>query len=209
MPPTMRPPTIRELVLSGAAIVAAATAATSAVSLYALGVATSIPEPFAAALPIALDVGAGVGALVWITERGELRAWGRGVSVAALVASLTGNGAEGALAAGMLTPDLWLVLAVRASIPAVLFAVIHLAALMARPARASRRTPPVPAAPEVVPFPAGVAVTWEPGDEQSPADWARANWPCKGSEIRMATGCSESYAYKVARNIAAERGATG
>lgn len=123
---------VRRLVLVGAGLVGASTAATSAVSLYSLAVLCGIPAPLAAALPIALDAGAGVAALVWITERGELRTWGRGVAVAALVATLAGNGVQHAITSGLLAVTLPLVLLVGACIPAMLWAVVHLSALMAR-----------------------------------------------------------------------------
>ncbi len=125
-------PTTRHLVLVGAVIVGAATAATSAISLYGIAVKCGIPEPWAAANPIALDAGAAVSALAWITQSGERRVWGRRTAVAALTASLTENGIDHAVASGLLPVTLWLVLGVSACIPGMLFAVVHLAALMAR-----------------------------------------------------------------------------
>lgn len=135
--------TTRHLVLAGAALVGAATAATSAVALYDLAARCGIPEPFAAALPIALDVGAAVGALAWIAERDQVQRWGRGVAIGGLVGTLAGNALDHALVAGLLQPTLPLVLVVGAAIPAMLWSVAHLAALMcARPAgRAPTRTP--------------------------------------------------------------------
>lgn len=120
----------RAVVLVGAGVVGAATAATSSVSLYRLAEQCAIGGWLAAALPIALDAGAAVGALAWITERGPARAWGRGIAVGSLVASLAGNGIQHALDYGMLRPTLPLVLAVGASIPASLWAVVHLSALL-------------------------------------------------------------------------------
>ena len=124
--------TTRHLVLTGAGLVGAATAATSSVSLYALAELCGIPPILSAALPIALDAGAGVAALVWITEQGERRAWGRGIAIAALVASLGGNGVQHAIVSGLLPVTLLLVLLVGGCIPATLWAVVHLAALMVR-----------------------------------------------------------------------------
>lgn len=145
--------TTRHAVFAGAALVGMATAATSAVSLFRLAEQCSITGPLAASLPIALDVGATVGTLAWITERGPVRSWGRGIAVASLVASLAGNGMQHAIAAGLLRPTLTVVLAVGASIPAALWAVAHLCALMARPPgktdqphRRSARTAPAPVA---------------------------------------------------------------
>lgn len=120
----------RAAVYTGAALVGAATAVTSAVSLYRLAQYCAIDGWLAAALPIALDAGAVVGALAWITERGQVRVWGRGIAVGALVASLLGNGLEHAVAAGLLRPTLPLILVVGAAIPAALWACVHLAALM-------------------------------------------------------------------------------
>ena len=123
-------------------MVGASTAAVSAASLYELAQACGIPGPLAAALPIALDAGAAVAALVWVTERGGLRRWGRGIALAALGATLAGNGAAHAITTGYLTVTLPLVLAVGACIPAMLFATVHLAALMAQPpTRAEKRRP--------------------------------------------------------------------
>ncbi len=164
----------RNLVFAGAGIVGAATAATSSVTLFELGLLCKIGatwSPLAAALPIALDAGAAVGALAWITERGPVRAWGRGIAVGALVGSLAGNALQHAIAAGLLAVTLPVVLAVGASIPAMLWATMHLAALMRAPApkaaarpkvgrklgatpvpatRTATRTTPVAAAPTVL-----------------------------------------------------------
>jgi hypothetical protein len=126
-------PTPRHLVLTGVGFVGVATMATSSVSLYKLGVSMGIGDYLAAALPVALDVGAGVAALAWLTETGAARAWGRVTALCALIGSLIGNGLQHALTLGLIEPALPLVLAVGASIPAMLFAVIHLAALMAQP----------------------------------------------------------------------------
>jgi hypothetical protein len=39
----------------------------------------------------------------------------------------------------------------------------------------------------------------------SPQEWARQNWPVNGGEIRLATGVSRGYAYKVAAEVKAEQ----
>jgi len=131
----------RHLVFAGAGVVGAATAATSSVTLFELALVCKIGatwSPLAAALPIALDAGAAVGALAWITERGPVREWGRGIAIGALVGSLAGNALEHAITAGLLAVTLPVVLAVGASIPAMLWATMHLAALMRAPAPAVR-----------------------------------------------------------------------
>lgn len=183
----------RNLVLGGAGLVGFSTAATSAVSLYALARECGIPEYLAAALPVALDAGAGVAALVWITEKGEARSWGRAIAIGALLATLAGNGVEHAISSNLLPVTLVLVLIVGACIPAMLWATAHLAALlMSQPAekptavRAPKAQPrrdvsppsPVVAAPKpveapvVVETPAKVALHLAPAPV--PADSDRA-----------------------------------
>jgi len=125
--------TIRTVVLCGVGVVAVATAATSASSLYDLGVRNDMGDYFSAALFIALDVGGGVGALAWLFDQGATRKWGRAVAIWALASSLAGNGIDHAMKADLIPKTLGLVLAVGATIPAALFAVVHLAALMLRP----------------------------------------------------------------------------
>jgi hypothetical protein len=120
----------RAIIFSGAGLVGAATAATSAVSLYQLAEVCGIPWVLPAALPIAMDVGAAVGAIAWITQSGAIRAWGRGIAIAALIGTLAGNAVQHAIASGLLAVDLGLVLSVGASFPATLWAVFHLTALM-------------------------------------------------------------------------------
>lgn len=129
----------RVVVFAGAGVVGAAATATSAVSLYQLAQTCGIPGYFAAALPIALDVGAGVASLAWITETGAVRTWSRGIAVAALAGTVAGNGIQHAITQGLLSVTLPLVLTVGASIPAMLWAIIHLGALLVQPERKARR----------------------------------------------------------------------
>lgn len=212
----------RELVLAGAGLVGVSTAATSAVSLYELAVQCGIPEPLSAALPIALDAGAAVAALAWITEEGERRAWARGIAIAALVASLVGNGLQHAIASHLLPVTLWLVLVVGACIPAMLWAVVHLSALMMRtpPAKSAPRTktvpekqrarqaaptPPAPAVPapvaasSVVPAPDDLAPKRSRRDQGK--DWARANWPVTGQAIADAVGVSRGEGDRIRKTV--------
>lgn len=138
--------TTRQVVFAGTGLVGAAAATTSALSLYDLASSCGIPEPYSAALPIALDVGAAVASLAWITESGTVRTWARFVAVAALAGTVAGNGVQHAITAGLLPVSLLLVLLVGASIPAMLFAAVHLAALMMKPAtRSIGRKAPVKA----------------------------------------------------------------
>lgn len=209
--------TTRRVVLTGAALVGVSTAATSAVSLFELAVLCGIPSPLAAALPIALDAGAGVAALVWITERGELRAWGRGVAIVALAATVAGNGLAHAITAGLVAVTLPLVLTVGACIPAMLFACVHLVALMTRPAptvkatarpRPEKRFAPtvadvVEAAPE--PETAPTELASKQAASGAAIDWARQAWPCTAREIAEATGVTKASSHRIVARVKAER----
>lgn len=189
-------PGTRHLVLAGAGLVGAATAATSAASLFELAQSCGIPGPLAAALPIALDAGAAVAALVWITEQGELRAWGRGVAVTALVATLAGNGLAHAITSGLVAVTLPLVLAVGACIPGMLFAVVHLAALMARPVTVTKRKVPTKS-------PTGVASPPAPaGPPPEPARLTSVGGMSRAVRVRelVAEGVPRSTAYRRAAN---------
>lgn len=137
----------RNVVVGGAGVVGVAAAITSSVTLYGLAETCGIGAPFAAALPIALDVGAAVASLAWITESGTIRHWGRGIAIAALAGTVAGNSIQHALTVGHSAPSLPLILAVGACVPAMLWAVIHLTALLFR-SSAQR-----PAATQVEEFP--------------------------------------------------------
>jgi len=39
----------------------------------------------------------------------------------------------------------------------------------------------------------------------APRDWAIENWPTTGGRIKVATGCSKGYAYRIAAELKAER----
>lgn len=211
----MKSLTTRQLVLTGATLVGAATAATSATSLYELAVLCGIPDVLAAALPIALDAGAGVAALVWIAEHGERRAWGRGVAIAALAATLAGNGVQHAITSGLLQVTLPLVLVVGACIPAMLFCCVHLAALMARPAPTVRplRTPKprpgraTPSSPDPV-GPRETAPDAKVAAGSTALDWARQEWPVTAKEIQLGTGVAKGSAHRIHRTVRAERAAS-
>lgn len=145
----------RHVVVTGAALVGAAATATSAVTLYRLAETCGIASPYAAALPIALDAGAAVASLAWITESGPVKTWGRGIAIAALLGTVAGNGVQHGITEGLLLVNLPLVLLVGASIPAMLWATIHLTALLFRPAKKPAEAV-VPAAPPVETRPAPV-----------------------------------------------------
>jgi hypothetical protein len=206
------------LVLGGAILVGGAAAATSAISLYGIAVKCGIPEPWAAANPIALDAGAAVAALAWITQDGPRRVWGRGTALGALAASLVENGLDHALTSGLLQLNLLLVLAVSGCIPAMLFGVIHLAALMARDEPEKPRVERAPRKPTVKSLvessagtttppvvPAAPSELTERRDAAGTAtEWARKNWPCTAREIQDETGVRKSSAHRIRNKVAEE-----
>lgn len=210
----------RLVVLIGAGFVGLSAAATSAVSLYGLALNCGIPEYLAAALPIALDAGAAVGALAWITQKGAARQWGCMVAIAGLLATIAGNAVEHALTIGLLQQSLLLVLCVGAVIPAMLWAVVHLAAVMAgtpQPAapktRARRDASSTPAASATK---VQLSKTPEPGKpvelgtkrlerDRSRRDvgreWARRNWPVTGTAIANELGVSRAEGDRIRQSI--------
>lgn len=211
--------TTRHIVFVGTGLVGAAAATTSALSLYELAAACGIPAPYSAALPIALDAGAAVASLAWITEAGTVRTWARVVAVAALAGTVAGNGVQHAITAGLLPVSLLLVLLVGASIPAMLFAAVHLAALMMKPASRSigrkASTAPKVAAPPLksstqVMQPAPSEIAKGRADMTARVEWFQAQPPGGYSEeldaIKTEFGVSESTAKRV--RIAAGRAAS-
>jgi hypothetical protein len=217
----MRWPTTRHLVLIGAILVGVSTAATSAVSLYSLAMACGIPRILAAALPIALDAGAAVATLLWITERNEVRAWGRGIAVTALVGTLAGNGLAHAVDKQVIHVGLPLILIVGACIPAMLGSTVHLAALMARtgdpapdvaipaakvePAPAPRIDRPAtttPPRPTPTPDPESTRAS---SKREAGKAWARDNWPCTGQAIADAVGVKKAEGDRIRAMVRDER----
>ena len=222
----MNRPAVRWVVLTGAGLVGLATATTSAVTLYRLAQSVHIPGP--ASLPIALDVGAAVAAVAWITQTGPPRAWGRAIAIGALAGTLACNGVQHAIAAGLLQVELPLVLAVGSAIPAMLWCVAHLAALMT----AAPSPPPAPVAP-VADVASAVTRTPRPArtvaavaqsapviprpvqtipPAQTPSSrraaglaWARDHWPCTGNAIALAAGVSRSEGDRIRARVKAEK----
>jgi hypothetical protein len=217
---------LRPFVFVGAGLVGIATAATSAVSLYNLAARCGIPEPLSAALPVALDVGAAVAALVWVTQEGKAREWGIGIALSALIATVAGNGIEHAISTGFLELTLWLVITVGSCIPAMLFATIHLLALMATEQPRDEETEqPEPNAgisgksyapltlvhegsgkmtnSEPITFTApDVSFDIRPGvttvsEHADRVQWARDNWPVTAKEISEKFSVSMATAYRV------------
>lgn len=213
----MRLPTIRECTFAAATAAAAVTAWASAVTLFRLAEHCAIESPYAAALPVAIDLGATVGALAWIAERGPARSWGRGIAVGALVATIAGNGLEHAIAAGLVRPTLPLVLAVGATIPASLWAIVHLAAVMSQPAQRgagkSRGNVGATRAPRTksVTTPAGLASVPDGDrrlrglDREAMAQWLRTQTPERPSAEHQAImgrfGCGLTLAKQVRATV--------
>jgi hypothetical protein len=67
-------------------------------------------------------------------------------------------------------------------------------------------TTTIPRRPTAKPRPERAPRVEEPVKSKlSPQEWARQNWPVNGGEIRLATGVSRGYAYKVAAEVKAEQ----
>jgi hypothetical protein len=205
----------RGVVFAGAGVVGAAATATSAVSLFQLGQSCGIPGIWAAALPIALDVGAGVASLAWITETGAVRTWSRAVAVVALAGTVAGNGIQHAITQGLLPVTLMLVLAVGASIPAMLWATIHLGALLVQPERKARKvaeakpkvaTPelksPVTSKPAPTAPPAPSEIESHRGQRQVIVEWVSSqDERPKAKEIQARFQVSRATAFRVLSDV--------
>jgi hypothetical protein len=117
----------------------------SSVTWYALALRCGFPPGLAAVPTIALDVGGIVFGRNWIFGgTRQLRKWGAITTILAVGLSVAGNGAEHAIAAGLMAVDLWLVVAVGAVPPAVLFAVAHQLALASVPVEVPGKRPVQP-----------------------------------------------------------------
>ncbi len=177
----------RNVVVAGAGLVGVAATITSAVTLFSLGEACGISAPFAAALPIVLDVGAAVGSFAWINDTGSVRKWGRGIAIGALICTVAGNSIEHAIEAHKFNVGLPLVLLVGICVPGMLWLMVHLAALVFRPItpapsgdctvvpaqpvdmREPTTPEPKPVVSRPVSVPAGTAAVSRPGSVTSPA----------------------------------------
>lgn len=116
------------------AVVAAAAAVLSFASLRQLAEVCGFTPSLSWLLPIVIDAGAASGATIWLTAGASKRAQGyaRALTLALLVASVTGNAVVHYLTAYALHPAWELVVAVSAVAPAVLGAVVHLSVLVGR-----------------------------------------------------------------------------
>ena len=124
-------------------IVAVAAAALSFDALHGLALRCGFTKWLAPLLPVVVDAGAGAGAVAWLRGRpGPGRAFGRWLALALLAASVAGNALSHALAAYSLRPHWGVVVAVSATAPAVLGAVVHLAVLVGGAGGGSPQTSP-------------------------------------------------------------------
>jgi hypothetical protein len=204
--------TTRHLVLVGASLIGVSTAAVSAVSLYSLAMACAIPRGLAAALPIALDAGAAVATVVWVTETGTLRKLGRLVALAALFGTLAGNTLSHLVTAKVIAErNLWLIIGVSPIIPAMLAATAHLLALMFRaeePAVPAKKEAPVktkmaelPVEQALLPRPAKLHLATPLATNGKP-------WGPRAQELKKA-GKPHSTAYRIAEREWKDANAVG
>ncbi len=115
------------------ALVAIAAAVLSFSTLRGLAELCGYTAALAPLLPVVVDAGAAAGSLVWLTHTaGRARAFGRTLAMVLLAGSVAGNALGHGLAAYAARPAWWVVVAVSAVPPAVLGAVVHLAALVAQ-----------------------------------------------------------------------------
>lgn len=116
--------------------VALAAAVLSFDALRALALLCGFSPWLAWLLPVGIDAGATAGALGWIARPTGApgRAFGRALALALLGLSVVGNAIAHAVAVeGDGAPAWWVVAAVSGVAPAVLAAMVHLGALLARP----------------------------------------------------------------------------
>lgn len=107
----------------------------SSVTWYALAIRCQFPPVLAAVPAIGLDLGGVVFGRNWILGgSARLRTWGMITTILAVALSVIGNGAEHAIAAGLLDVTLLMVVVVGSVPAAVLFAVVHQVALATGPA---------------------------------------------------------------------------
>lgn len=123
---------IRFVTTVGLVIVASCAVAVSFAGLFGLAVLCSFSPELAALVPVLVDAGAGVATVVWLA--GDVppaaRRYARRLALGLLSVSVVGNAASHALVAYGARPHWLVVVAVGALAPAVLAAVIHLAALV-------------------------------------------------------------------------------
>ncbi|HVL86347.1 MAG TPA: DUF2637 domain-containing protein [Pseudonocardia sp.] len=113
-------------------VVAAAAAVLSFAALRDLALVCGFTAGLAWLLPVTVDAGAAAGTLAWLGAGGRARSFGRALALTLLGSSVAGNALGHALAAYSTRPPWAVVVAVSATAPAVLGAVVHLAVLAGR-----------------------------------------------------------------------------
>lgn len=115
----------------GTAAVAIVVLTVSAVQLVKLAEQVHINEYLRWTLFVALDVGGGMGAVVWAKgSTSEARGWGAGIALFSLLESVAGNVLSDLIQANIVHVEgdtgVWLVICVGAVYPLTLFLMIHL-----------------------------------------------------------------------------------
>lgn len=118
----------------GLALVGAAAAVLSFAALRDLAVRCGIPDHLAWLLPITVDLLAAITTRVWLRRRAhpDAQRYARGLAVAAIAATVTGNAAHGYLVHAAVVPPWWAVVIVSAVPAAALGFLVHLAVLVGR-----------------------------------------------------------------------------
>lgn len=112
------------------AVVGATVLAVSAYYLWTLALLAGMPPALAWTLPVALDAGA-IGATVcWVAAPGRAKAWGQGIALGALAATVSGNILAHLIDFQMLPVTPALVIGLGAVYPAVLWLMVHLALVL-------------------------------------------------------------------------------
>lgn len=127
----------------GLLVVLAAAAALSFDALHDLAVAVSMPPTLALLLPVAIDTGAAVSCVVWLSHRiDESTAhYARRMTYCLLALTVVGNAAQLGMRAHQLAPPWWAAVAVGAVPPAVVGATVHLIVLVSRTNRRGAGVP--------------------------------------------------------------------
>lgn len=109
------------------AVVGATVLLVSAYYLWQLALLVHMPVWLAWTLPVALDAGAAGATVCWVGAHGPARAWGRGIAISALAATVAGNALSHLIGFGLVRATPPLVIAIGAVYPALLWAMVHLA----------------------------------------------------------------------------------
>lgn len=122
------------LTWSGLALVGAAAAVLSFAALRDLAERCGIPAHLAWLLPITVDLLAAITTRVWLQRRAhpDAQRYARGLAIAAIGATVTGNAAHGYLVHAAVVPPWWAVVLVSAVPALALGFLVHLAVLVGR-----------------------------------------------------------------------------